>query len=137
MKEKDLPQDGSALTKMTREVYYVKDKDGNYVKKLSNGWEVKNEALDETWEEIDRQLRDARLEVKEGRKSPIYFFMIKHLMEINILAAYVGINKFFVKRHMKPSVFKKLSDKKLTKYAEVFEITMEELRDFDPEESQK
>ena len=60
MKEKELPQDGSALAdKMTREVCYVKDENGNYIKKLSTGWDIKNEALDETWEAIDKQLEEA------------------------------------------------------------------------------
>jgi hypothetical protein len=35
-----------------------------------------------------------------------------------------------VKRHGKPSVFKKLNDKILSKYAEAFEITIEELKNY-------
>jgi hypothetical protein len=35
-----------------------------------------------------------------------------------------------VKRHRKPSVFKRLSNKVLSKYAEAFEISIEELKNF-------
>jgi hypothetical protein len=35
-----------------------------------------------------------------------------------------------VKRHFKPKVFAKLNDKILQKYAETFEISVDELRNF-------
>jgi len=38
-----------------------------------------------------------------------------------------------VKRHFKPSVFKKLSRKKLKKYAEVFEISIKKLKNIEYE----
>jgi hypothetical protein len=49
-------------------------------------------------------------------------------MDPSILSSYVGIWIWNVKRHFKPSVFQKLSDKTLGKYAEVFQISIEELK---------
>ena len=49
-------------------------------------------------------------------------------MDLSILSSYVGIWKWKVKRHFKPAVFQKLSDKTLAKYAEVFEISIEGLK---------
>jgi hypothetical protein len=49
-------------------------------------------------------------------------------MDISILSSYTGFWKWTVKRHLKPSVFKKLSDQKLQKYAEIFEISIDELK---------
>ena len=46
----------------------------------------------------------------------------------SIVSAYTGFCKWQVKRHLKPEVFRKLSDKKLKKYADVFEVSVEELK---------
>jgi len=130
LKKEELPQDPSALAKLTDELCYVKNEDGSYGTALSSGWDVKKEALDHAWDEIGERIEHAKKEVSEGRKSPIYFFMEKHLMDENILSAYVKLWKFRVKRHMKPSVFKRLSPKLIKKYADIFEISSEELKNY-------
>jgi hypothetical protein len=53
--------------------------------------------------------------------------MEKILMETPMLAAYMGIAQWRVKRHMRSRVFKKLKPETLAKYAEIFGITAEEL----------
>lgn len=132
MKKDNLPQDPSkALQDFTREVCYVKDENGKYEKALSTGWNVKSEALDEAWSEIDRRIEEAAIAVKNGTKSPVVFFMEVMLMDMPTLAGYTGFWKLSIKRHMKPSVFKKLSEKKLDIYAKAFKITTNELVNFD------
>lgn len=126
MKKEELPQDKGAIV----DLCYVKNKSGKYETQKSTGWEVKIAALDSAWDEVDRRVEDARIEVKEGRKSPVFYYMEKNLMDVQTLAAYVDFWSFTVKRHFKPSVFKKLSQKRLEKYAEVFEISVEELIKF-------
>lgn len=130
MKKEDLPQDESALIKMTKELMYVKDKDGKYTTDLSTGWEVKTTALDNAWDDIKERSEEARLAVKNGEKSPICYFMEVKLMDLTILSGYTGFWGFTIKRHMKPNVFKSLSDKKLSIYAKAFEISLEELKSF-------
>ena len=49
-------------------------------------------------------------------------------MDVGILASYVGLWQWRVKRHFKPSIFKKLKNYTLQKYAEVFEISVDELK---------
>lgn len=130
MKKEELPQDKSALSEFTDELCYVKNNDGSYETALSKGWNVKKEALDHAWDEIAERIKAAKKEVKEGRKSPIFYFMEKHLMDIKILSAYVKLWKFRVKRHMKPKVFNKLSPELIERYAAVFEISSEELKNY-------
>lgn len=130
--EKDkLPQDKSALKDFTREVNYVKDEGGKYEKALSTGWNVKAEALSEAWKEINRRIKEAGEAVQSGEKSPVVFFMEVNLMDLPTLAGYTGFWKWTIKRHFKPNVFKKLSDKKLGRYASAFKISIEELKHFD------
>ena len=131
MKKNNLPQDQSALNKVTREVCYVKDEGSKYEQSLSSGWNVKIEALNETWTEINRRIEEARIEVESGKKSPVLFFMELNLMDFPTLCAYTNFWKFTIKRHMKPGVFKNLSEKKLGIYAKVFKISVDELKSFD------
>jgi hypothetical protein len=130
MKKEDLPQDQSALEGVTRDLCYVKDADGKYTTGLSKGWEVKKTALDNAWEDINERVTEAALMVKNGEMSPVYYFMEKKLMDLIVLSGYTGFWKFTIKRHFKPAVFAKLSDSKLSQYANAFEVTVDELKKF-------
>jgi hypothetical protein len=130
MKKEEVPQDPSALVGVTRDVCYVKDKDGKYTTDLSIGWEVKKQALDNAWEDINERVKEAADLVRKGERSPVYYFMEKTLMDVTLLAGYTGFWKFNIKRHFKPSVFSSLSDEKLAKYAKAFDISIEELKNF-------
>jgi hypothetical protein len=130
MKKKELPQDRSALIHTTRELSYVVSEDGKYETALSSGWDVKTDALEHAWGEINRQIDEAKELVLSEKKSPIYFFMIKNIMTIKLLSSYTGFWTFNVKRHLNPSVFKNLDNKTLKKYADIFNITIDELKNF-------
>ena len=130
MKKEELPQDESALKNVTRELCYVKNADGTYTTGLSTGWEVKKTALDSAWEDIKERVEEARAAVKNGEKSAIAYFMELKIMDLTVLSGYTGFWKFNIKRHLKPGIFASLSDDKLKKYAEAFEITVEELKGF-------
>lgn len=130
MKKKDIPQDKSALENFTKEVYYVKNDEGGYETGLSEGWSVKKEALDNAWEDVEAQTEEARLAVEKGSKSPIYYFMKKNLMDVKILAAYTGFFSFKIKRHLKASGFRKMNRETMEKYADIFGISPDELKNF-------
>lgn len=131
MKKEDLPQDPGALSRYTRELCYVKNEQGKYETALSKGWSVKAEALDNAWEGVNLQIREAAESVRKGEKSPIHYFMALRLMDMPVIADYTGFWGFTIKRHLKPDVFKNLSEKTLLKYAKAFEISLQELIDFD------
>ncbi|MGQ0828286.1 MAG: hypothetical protein ACT4ON_07815 [Bacteroidota bacterium] len=130
MKKEDLPQDKSALEKVTRELCYVKNADGTYTTGLSTGWEVKKDALDNAWDDIKQRIEEARIAVKNNEKSPIHYFMELRLMDLAVLSGYTGFWKFTIKHHMKPKVFQSLNDEKLKIYAKAFDISVEELKHF-------
>lgn len=130
MKKEDVPQDPSALVGVTRDVCYVKDKDGKYTTDLSIGWDVKKQALDNAWDDINERVEEAAQQVKNGEVSPIFYFMEKKLMDLTLLSGYTGFWKWTIKRHFKPSVFKSLSESKLNTYAKAFDISVEELKNF-------
>ncbi|MBS1667709.1 MAG: hypothetical protein JST58_10060 [Bacteroidetes bacterium] len=136
MKKEEIPQDPSALNKLTKEVCYAVDQSGKYVTELSTGWEVKANALDVAWEDIEERISKAKQKVLNNEASPILFFIELRLMDIPIVAAYTGFWKWQVKQHLKPSVFKKLSEGKLKRYSEAFNISIEELKTMEVHENQ-
>jgi hypothetical protein len=128
MKKEDVPQDLGSLGKITKEVCYVTDESGKYTTELSKGWEVKTNALDVTWNDIEHKVAAAKEKVMKHEASPILFFLEKNVMNIGILSSYTGFFKWQIMRHLKPQVFNKLSIKKLNKYAKVFNVTVDELK---------
>ncbi len=129
MKKKEVPQDKSNLESANfRELCYAVDENGEYTTENSTGWEPKTVALKNAIEDINERIEDAKNRLIKGETSPIEYYMELHKMDIGILASYVGFWQWKVKRHFKPSNFKKLSNKTLKKYAEVFDISVEELQ---------
>lgn len=128
MKKEEIPQDDGALNKLTKEVVYAVDSSGNYTAELSTGWDVKSTALDLTWGDIEKRIEDARQKVLNNEASPILYFIELRLMDIGIVSAYTGFWKMTIKKHLKPLVFKSLSENKLQKYADAFNVSVEQLK---------
>jgi len=128
MKKEEIPHFDGALNKVTKEVTYAVDADGKYMTALSEGWEVKSDALDVAWEDVEKRILSAKEKVDRGESSPLLYFMECKLMDPGIVAAYTGFWKWQVNRHLKPGPFSKLSDKKLQRYAEVLEVPVELLK---------
>ncbi|QQL49395.1 hypothetical protein [Mucilaginibacter ginkgonis] len=135
MKKEDVPQDLSSLGKLTREVCYATDSEGKYTTELSRGWDVKIDALDTAWSDIDKRIADARQKVLNKEASPLLFFMEYRLMDLALLASYTGFWQWQIKRHLKPEVFDELSNKKLEKYAEAFNVKVQDLKQMTVNES--
>jgi hypothetical protein len=131
MKKDSIPQDESSLaSKDMKEVCYAVDENGEYSTALSTGWKPKTIALEVTMNDLNERIENAKQSVLDGEKSPIVYFMELSRMDWGILASYMGKRKWTIKRHAKPKVFKKLSNAVIKKYAEVFEIEVNELKDF-------
>jgi hypothetical protein len=130
----EVPQDKKNFKdgdKAPKKVMYVTTQDGSYTQTQSAGWEAENLALEQAWEEIETQLQEEKILVQENKVSPISYYMKKNRMDIPILASYVSMWQWRVKRHLKPTVFKSLSDSILKKYADAFNISIEELKNVD------
>lgn len=131
MKKEEVPQDKSDLISANmRELCYAVDKDGKYTTELSTGWEPKTIALNNHMEDLKERETEALKLIQEGNASPILYFMEYKRMDLSVLTGYVNMWGWRVKRHLKSSVFKRLNDKILKKYADAFEISVEELKNF-------
>jgi hypothetical protein len=135
MKKTDIPQDASSLNNFTKEVCYAVDETGNYTTNLSTGWNIKASALNFAWEDIEKRIANAKEKVLRGEASPILYYMELKLMDMTTLSAYTGFYKWTIKRHLKPLIFNKLTEKKLKSYAETFDINIANLKDIKLDES--
>ncbi|MBZ5859132.1 hypothetical protein [Flavihumibacter profundi] len=133
MNKDEVPQDRKIIHGQDNslvKVLYVTDQSGKYETTKYAGWDAENLAMSQAWDDIDDKIEQTRKKVISGELSPIAYYMEKSLMDLSTLAQYVGIWKFFVKRHLQPASFKKLSKKKLQQYASVFNIPVEDLEHF-------
>ena len=132
MNVNEVPQDPKNFkgAENMKKLMYATDKDGKYTGVVSSGWEAENTATKQAWDDADEALAATEAKVKAGELSPIAYYMEKSLMDIALMARYVGKWQWQVKRHFKPSVFEKLDEGLLQKYAAVFNITVAELRNF-------
>jgi hypothetical protein len=77
---------------------------------------------------IHERIEEAKQDVANNKVSPIIYFMELNKMDLQVLAAYVGMWQWRVKRHAKPKIFKTLSESVLKKYADAFGISVDELK---------
>jgi len=130
MKSKEVPQDdANMLQGKFKEPVYSVDENGNYTTVPSVGWDPKNAVMQQAWDTINEKINEVREKVLAGKLSPIAYYMEKEIMDVSLLAKHVGLWKWTVKRHLKQKHFKKLPDKTLEKYADTFDMTVEELKD--------
>ena len=129
MKKSDIPQDKSNFI----DLYYAVDDKGNYTTAKSSGWNPKTIALNNAMQEVNERTAMAKTRVLNNETSPIEYYMELNKMDVTILASYVGLWSWRVKRHFKPNFFDKLSEKTLQKYADTFEISISQLKNVEYE----
>jgi hypothetical protein len=138
LKAKDVPQDdANMLQGKLREPIYSLDENGNYTTVQSVGWNPKNEVMKEAWDQVNEKVEHARSRVLSGELSPLAYYIEKNIMDIGLVAKYMGIWRWTVKRHLKPKVFARLKEETLEKYARVFNITKEQFIDTNLLKSEK
>ena len=132
MKKSEVPQDESNLESANfKELCYAVDENGEYTTANSSGWNPKTIALNNAIEDINERIAIAKTKVLNNETSPLEYYMELHKMDIAIIASYVKLFKWQVKRHFKLKKFNTLSDKILKRYADVFEISVNQLKHID------
>jgi len=112
----------------SRELLYTYDKDGQFHRNVGYHGEPDRVILQQAWDHFGERIEDARQKVLAGKASPIAYYMEKLLADPLNLSMMVGMSLWRVKWHLRPAVFKRLNEKTLNKYAEVFNISVEQLK---------
>lgn len=126
MKEEDVPQK-AGLSDEWHRISYATNQDGQYVLVESEGCDSVNVTNAQAWDVIKHRVERIHKQVKNGELSSLAFHMTMRQMDEALLSQYTSFYKWQIKRHLKPRVFKSLSDRKLQKYADVFEISVDDL----------
>jgi hypothetical protein len=133
MNQEQVPQDQENLNEgKLAKLYYATDKTGHYVKVNSIGWEPETVAMQQAWDVVNDDVKDAIELVRKGKASPLLFHIRKNIMNYAMVASYAGTIGLMVRLHCKPYFFKRLSQQQLEKYAYTFRITVDQLKDIDP-----
>ena len=129
MKVKEVPQDLKYFKdNLIRDLNYALDEDGHYTSIISDGWDVKNDALSIFWEDILEECEPIRQQVITKKISPIAYHMKRNLQDIGLLSAYSGIPKRKIKKHLQYEEFMNLDEVTLQKYADALRLSVEELK---------
>ncbi len=135
MEINSVPQDNSSIYKGQKRALYAIDKSGEYNVVASSGWDVEEEATQQAVAELVRLSDEAYEACLNGETSPLAFHMYAKRLDLLSLSQATGLFQWRIKRHFKPAVFAKLSEKMLTRYSEVMGITNDELKKLPKRES--
>ncbi len=113
-----------------RSLFYAPDDQGKYKAVVGPGPTWEKEIRAEMAESAREREAAALDQVRKGALSPIGYFMAAHKMDEVILSKITAISRWRIKRHLKPSLFRKLGMSVLQKYASAFETTAAHIRDF-------
>jgi hypothetical protein len=111
-----------------REMLYSYQDGGNFEKNVGYHGESDRLILQQAWDLFHERIEDARQRVLNGKASPVVYYMEKNLLDPLNLSMMAGISLWRVKWHLRPAVFRRLKEKTLQKYADAFNISIEQLR---------
>lgn len=124
-----IPQEENSTLSGQKKVMYAKNNSGEFVR-VNYGSSAEEFATLTAVNEYKTLESECLKEIKQGISSPIKYFMYKNRMDLTTLCSGVGMFSLRVKRHLKMKYFLKLDDKILRKYAELFNIDLEDLKVF-------
>jgi hypothetical protein len=130
MLQNEVPQEGNKTLAGVKKALYAVNDGGEYIIEQSNGWEVEELATTTAIEEFNLLTQEAKARYLGGEASPIEYLMYKNRMDLPTLSSILKMFSWRIKRHFKPSNFHSLNDKTLSKYADAFGISIENLKNF-------
>lgn len=128
MKEHEVPQDpGAVYEGQLRRVTFAVGSDGDYKGVRSSGWEAEIGATSVSIDRTNERIQIAWERVRAGEASPLEYHMVATLLDPMTLATEVRTWTWRVKRHLRPSVWARLSQAWKQAYADVLGLTVEQL----------
>jgi hypothetical protein len=124
----DVPQEGNRTMGGYRRAMYAKDTDGRIVIVPSRGGEVDETVTLQALDRIQEQTEEARARVLAGESSPLEYWMYAQRLDLPQLSQVSGYWQWRIRRHLRPKIFARLSEKILQNYAWVMGITVEQLK---------
>ena len=128
MKKDKVPQDDNPTYQgYGTKVMYAVDDGGKYTTVSSSGWEAEEIVLRDVVNDFKNRAEGIKAMVEAGKASPIEYFMHAKYMDLASLASGIGFCKWRVKRHLTAKGFRRLNRQILERYAEFFNVSVEQL----------
>lgn len=136
MKIEEVPQDDIEAYRGQTKLYYAVNNNGHYQGVKSTGWEVERFATKTAVDELQQQTEQALVDAQNNKVSPLAYHMARLRFDLTTMSQTTGFFQWQIKRHLKPEVFRKLSEVKLGKYTDVMKISIEELKSLPTKEQE-
>lgn len=128
MKIDKVPQDNSKTYYGHKRLLYAQTNEGEYTSVKSSGWDAEEQATLDAVNEYHRLADVAKQEALAGRNSPLAYYMYLKRMDLPLLAQTTGFFQWQIKRHFRPAVYARLTDAKLSRYADAIGVSVDELK---------
>jgi hypothetical protein len=127
MKKDEVPQQAAKAFMGRSKALYATDENGDYKIVGSTGWEAEEIVLDQAIAEYEAQIAEVLPKIKAGQASSLEYHMYKCRMDVLLLAQSSGFFQWQVRRHLRPEIFRKLSQSKKERYADALGLTLAQL----------
>ncbi len=127
MKKNEVPQQNAKAFMGHSKVLYALDEQGRYVPTPCNGWEAEEIVLDQAIAEFQHSAAAAWQRARQGVGSALEYHMYRQRMDLVLLAQSTGFFRWRVRRHLRPGVFEKLSNRCRQHYAEALGLAPAQL----------
>jgi hypothetical protein len=127
MDNQDYPSDES-ITNGVKTVSYSVNNEGEYALVSGPGWQPMNVVNRQAWLEIEKSIVASKEKIGSGRVSCLHYYMTANQMDIGLLARYTNQSRLQVRLHLIPLFYKRLRPKNLLKYANLFQVSPDDLK---------
>jgi hypothetical protein len=128
LRKENVPQDESSTYAKMKKTIYAKGSDGKMQGISSSGWEVEETVTRQALDDIEEHIKEALTDVKEGRKSTLYYYMYAKKMDLLLLSQATGFFKWTIKKDFNPKYFAKIKQDRLEVYCDVLGVEIDEIR---------
>ncbi len=117
----------SNVTDGVKIISYVANSKGNQELVQSSMWSGVDVVNHQAWQEIDKHIEASKEKVAAGRASCLHYYMTANQMDTSLLASYTKQPRWLVRLHLIPFCFSRLRPGTLSKYAEVFNVSQNDM----------
>ena len=127
MNAADVPQESSSTYDGHLKAVYARTNDGSLGLVQSRGWEAEEVVTRQAVQVFEELAASAVERVRAGQSSPLEVHMYRARMDIALLAQASGLWRWQVRRHLRPTVFARLSKALRARYAQALGICPDQL----------
>jgi hypothetical protein len=123
----DVPQEDSTIYGGVLKAVYARTHDGRLGLVQSRGWEAEETVTRQAVEAFEELAAAALERVRAGQSSPLEVHMYRARMDVALLAQATGLWRWRVRRHLRATVFLRLSKTLRARYAQALDIHPDQL----------